>query len=363
MNRRKFLQCVGASSVALTSLPRLAGRALAVAPEWRTYEVTMTVELAAASGPSRAWLPLPLRENTDYQKLESEKWDGNASAVRIHRDEKYDAGILTAEWNESEKAPRLELVTRFATRDRSVDVSKLPKTTTKDLAPELRKYLEPTKLIPTDGIIRETAERIAKPHATDVEKARAIYDWIVENTFRDPNVKGCGLGDVKTLLESRYFGGKCADLNALFVGLARASGIPARDVYGMRAAESKEFKSLGKSGDVTKGQHCRAEFHVAGFGWVPVDPADVRKVVLEEPPGNLALDSAPVARAREKLFGQWEMNYLCFNHAHDLELPGSSGRPLAFLMYPQAETAAGRKDCLDPATFEYRIASREITAA
>jgi hypothetical protein len=30
-------------------------------------------------------------------------------------------------------------------------------------------------------------------------------------------------------------------------------------------------------------------------------------------------------------------------------------------MYPQGETAAGLLDSLDPATFSYRITSREIT--
>ena len=362
MNRRRFLQCIGVSTAALAGLPRLAGRARASAPEWRTFEMKTVVELVGPSGTSRVWLPLPLRENTDYQKLESERWDGNASAVRVHRDAKYDAGILCAEWSPTEKSPRLELVTRFATRDRVVDVKHLPQTTAENVDAKLRKYLEPTRLIPTDGIVLETARGITRGARSDVEKARAIYDWIVDNTFRDPNVKGCGIGNIKTLLETRYFGGKCADLNALFVGLARASGIPARDVYGMRAADSKEFKSLGKSGDVTKGQHCRAEFWVAGFGWVPVDPADVRKVVLEEPPGNLAIDSPPVTRARAKLFGQWEMNYLCFNTAHDLELPNAAGEPLGFFMYPQAETAAGRKDCLDPPAFKYEITSREIAA-
>ena len=74
-------------------------------------------------------------------------------------------------------------------------------------------------------------------------------------------------------------------LGALFVGLARASGIAARDVYGIRVADSATWKSLGKSGDITKAQHCRAEFHDARCGWVPVDPADVRKVILEEQGG------------------------------------------------------------------------------
>src|SRR3981189_775250 len=105
------------------------------------------------------------------------------------------------------------------------------------------------------------------------------------------------------MLETRNLGGKCADLNALFVGLARAAGVPARDLYGVRAADSKEVKSLGKSGDITRAQHCRAEFYVASHGWVPVDPADVRKVILEER-GGIPLDDPTTQKARPKPFGR-----------------------------------------------------------
>ena len=121
---------------------------------------------------------------------------------------------------------------------------------------------------------------------TPLAQARAIYEWIVDNTFRDPAVKGCGLGDIRWMLESRSLGGKCADLNALFVGLCRSVGLPARDLYGLRVAESRSFKSLGRRGDVTAAQHCRAEVYVDGIGWIPVDPADVRKVALEEDPAR-----------------------------------------------------------------------------
>lgn len=173
----------------------------------------------------------------------------------------------------------------------------------------LAKYLAATKLIRTDGIVRSTALEITQGAKTDLAKARAIYEWIVDNTFRDPKVRGCGVGDIGWMLETRNLGGKCADLNTLFVGLARAVGIPARDIYGVRVADSAEFKSLGKSGEITKAQHCRAEFYLPTHGWVPVDPADVRKVVLEER-GGLPLGDPTVARARAKFFGGWEMNYL-----------------------------------------------------
>ena len=154
--------------------------------------------------------------------------------------------------------------------------------------------------------------------------------------------------------------GKCADINALYVGLARAAGLPARDAYGIRVAKSElGYKSLGTSSEnITKAQHCRAEVHLEAYGWVPVDPADVRKVILEEPPGNRTWDDDMVKRARARLFGSWEMNWMAYNFAHDVVLPGSSGAPVAFLMYPQAETSEGRLDCLVPDHFKYEITAQ-----
>jgi hypothetical protein len=67
-----------------------------------------------------------------------------------------------------------------------------------------------------------------------------------------------------------------------------------------------------------------------------------------------------VQKARAKLFGAWEMNWMAYNYAHDVKLPGSSGTPVGYLMYPQAETGDRRRDSLDPEQFRYTIRSREI---
>jgi transglutaminase-like putative cysteine protease len=212
--------------------------------------------------------------------------------------------------------------------------------------------------------VKTTATQITSGSATDVEKARAIYEWIVENTVRNPKTRGCGTGDIRFMLETKDLSGKCADLNSLYVGLARAAGLPARDAFGIRVAKSElGYKSLGASSEkITKAQHCRAEVYLNDHGWVPVDPADVRKVILEEPPGHRPLDDDMVKRARARLFGSWEMNWMAYNFAHDVSLPGSDGEPVAFLMYPQAETADGRIDSLDADSFKYEITSREITS-
>jgi transglutaminase-like putative cysteine protease len=363
MDRRGFLKTGVAASTGLTlgglALPRVARATMGSDQvRWRTFEVVTRLEIASPSGATRAWVPLPLTADTEYQKGLGQTWTGNATTARVVRDGKYGAGMLFAEWPAGEAAPVVEVTSRFATRDRAVDPRAPGGAAPEDRA-ALALWLEPTRLIPTDGLVRKTADEIVRGKSGDLDRARAIYEWIVENTFRDPKVRGCGLGDIRTMLETGNLGGKCADLNALFVGLARAAGIPARDVYGVRVADSAEFRSLGKSGDITKAQHCRAEFHLAGHGWIPVDPADVRKVVLEEKPG-LTLGDPVVQRARAKLFGGWEMNWLAFNYAHDLRLPESKGQPIAFFMYPQAETGEGWRDSLDPDRFRYRMTAREL---
>ena len=95
---------------------------------------------------------------------------------------------------------------------------------------------------------------------------------------------------------------------------------------------------------------------------MPVDPADVRKVILEEPPGNLPAESDAVRKAREALFGSWEMNWIGFNFALDVALPGSAGLTVGYFMYPQGETANGRIDPFDADNFKYEITSREIAS-
>jgi transglutaminase-like putative cysteine protease len=305
-------------------------------------------------------VPAALINQTPFQKTLANSFNAERGSAKIVESKTDALGIIVAEFPVGVR-PVLTVTSRIATKNCAVDLS-APGKAPKENHAELDHFLQPTKRLPTDGIVKATATEITSGAKTDVEKARAIYEWIVDKTFRNPKTRGCGVGDIRFMLESRDMGGKCADLNALYVGLARGAGLPARDVYGIRVAKSEMgYQSLGTSSEkVTKAQHCRAEVYLGGYGWVPVDPADVRKVVLEEPPGNLPLDHEMVKNARGRLFGSWEMNWMAYNFAQDVALPGSNGAPVAFFMYPQAETADGRLDCLDPDTFKYEIMSREM---
>jgi transglutaminase-like putative cysteine protease len=360
MKRREFLQATGMVSAGL-AFPKTAELLAAATSEpWRTFEVTTRVEVLKPVGETRIWLPAALIHNTPYQKTFSNKFNaagGRAKMLEMNHDA---LGIVSAQFPPG-ATPVLILTSRVALKNYAVEITAPPRAIKSDRA-ELDYFLQPTRLVPTDGIVKETAMKITSGSKTDLEKARAIYEWVVDNTFRDPKVRGCGRGDIRFMLETGDMGGKCADLNALYVGLARSAGLPTRHVYGQRITTSQlGYKSLGVSPEkATKGQHCRVEVYLDGYGWVPVDPADVRKVVLEEPPGNLAINNERVAEARKRLFGSWEMNWMGFNYAHDVALPGSTGSVLAYLMYPQAETANGRVDSFDPDNFKYEITTKEI---
>ncbi|HXZ48251.1 MAG TPA: transglutaminase-like domain-containing protein [Usitatibacter sp.] len=320
--------------------------------------MTTRVEIPDSSGITRVWLPVPLLEDRPFVRPLGNSFEAQGGSARFAVDPNYAAGMVCGEWPSGVK-PVLELKSRFATRDARVDLAKagnpIPETPA-----VLARYTASTTHMPTGGAVYALSSEIVKGAGDDIEKAHAIYEWIVENTYRNPDTKGCGAGDIGFMVENKSWGGKCADLNALFTTLARSQGIPARDLYGIRVADSRlGYKSLGKSGDITKAQHCRAEFYSKAHGWVPVDPADVRKVILEEQ-GGKKIDDPMVVAARKRLFGSWEMNWLPYNYANEVALPGSAHGPVTFLMYPQGETAEGRRDSLDPDHFTYRIASTEV---
>src|ERR1700685_1496564 len=325
MNRRDFLRnaSIASASIVLPQTGKLFAKRADTAT-WRTFEITTRAEILKPTGPTRIWLPAALINKTPYQKTLTNKFTADGGSAKLVESQPDSLGIVVAEFPTGAK-PVLTLTSRVSTKDYTIDFS-APGNAPKENPAALQHFLRPTKLLPTDGIVKTRAIEITTGAKTDLDKARAIYEWIVVSTFRNPKTRGCGTGDIRFMLETGDLSGKCADLNALYVGLARAAGLPARDVYGIRIAKSElGYKSLGASSEnITKAQHCRAEVYIGGYGWVPVDPADVRKVVLEEPPGNSQLDDEMVKAARARLFGSWEMNWMGYDFARDIALPGSA---------------------------------------
>ena len=344
MQRRDFLKSITAAG----AVAAMGAQGHAAPVGWRQFEITYRVALKNQKTPARLWLPVP-QDALDYQRVIDLSWRSPVAAVELW-EKASRAPIVSAAWLEPSAPREIEVTARVETRDRSGFSSDATQA-------ELAEYLRATASSPTDGIVLAKAREIVGARTAPLDKAQAIYDWVIDNTFRRAETRGCGLGNIAFMLETGDMGGKCADINSLCVGLARAAGLPARDFFGIRVADSTVSRSLGKSGDITKAQHCRAEIFIDGKGWFPVDPADVRKVVLEE---QVAVDSDKVRALRERLFGNWEMNWVGFNYARDFTLPGQNAGPIGFLMYPYAETPEGSEDSLDPGNFSYTITAKEI---
>lgn len=288
----------------------------------RNVEVTFQLNLKAPSESNnvKVWIPYPVSDKN--QRITDIKISGNFTTKAVYTDENYGSNILYAEWDRAVKE-------RTLTYSFSV---KRKEQVTKDFSnkelyfskKEFSKYLEASPSLPITEKVKKYAEKITKGKKTNLDRARAIYDWIVDNMYRDPNVKGCGLGIVETLLETK--GGKCADIHSVFVALSRAAGVPAKEVFGIRIPQ-------GKEGDMTKAQHCWAEFYLPGYGWVVVDPADVRKTILEK---KLTLEQAKPFR--EYYFGTVDESRIAYGTGRDIILnPPQKGQPLNYFMYPYAE--------------------------
>lgn len=292
MNRRDFLRVAVAPLFAQTP----------ASERWRVFEITTRVQVLKPAGPTRVWLPMPLAV-APYQKTLGDTYQ--APGGRTLMVESEDLDILTADWDDGIE-PALTVTNRVSTTDRAANLATPTVPPLLD-ARVLDRFLRPTRLVPADGLLKTMPQTVTRGTGTDVERARAIFDWIGSKGIRDA--------------------GAPVDPNVLFVHLARGSSIPARHVWGLGLA----------SHNATKAQQCKAEIYLTGYGWVPVD--------------------AGVAHG----FGSWEMNWIAFNYAHDVVLPGSKRGALPFFMYPQAETKNGRLDSLDPDAFKYAITSREVS--
>lgn len=203
-------------------------------------------------------------------------------------------------------------------------------------AQETARWLKPDRLVPLDDQIRSWAQEVVDAaHAnTDLEKARAIYNHVVSTVKYDKSGKGWGRGDIYYACENRR--GNCTDFHAIFIGYARAVGIPARFAIGFPLPAERGAGQIA-------GYHCWAEFYAKGIGWVPVD----------------ASEAAKDPSRREYFFGAHDENRVEFSRGRDLILkPAQAGEPLNYFVYPYAE--ADGKPFED---VEHVVTYRDVPAA
>jgi len=130
------------------------------------------------------------------------------------------------------------------------------------------------------------------------------------------------------------------------VSLARAAGVPSREIFGIRQGKKPVQ-------DITTWQHCWAEFYLPGYGWVPVDPGDVRKMMLKQ---DLKLSDPKTDEYRAYFWGGIDPYRVKLSIGRDLTLnPPQKGKAVNYLMYPFAQIGGTTLDWLDPKTYKYTI--------
>src|SRR5580658_7249171 len=195
MQRRDFIKSI----VAAGASAAVGRRAHAVPQGWREFEITYVITLKDASVPAKLWVPVP-QDALDYQRVVDLTWRAPAGSGLVW-DETSRAPIFIAQWAAGSAAEAVEITARVATRDRT---GPYPDASHDELAENLR----PSPSAPTDGIVLATAREIVALRTEPLDKARAIYDWVVANTFRKAETRGCGLGNVAYMLQTGELGGK-----------------------------------------------------------------------------------------------------------------------------------------------------------
>ncbi len=173
-----------------------------------------------------------------------------------------------------------------------------------------QRFLAPDRLIPIDGKIAEEAKKVVREDMPPLEKARAIYDHVARTLKYDKSGAGWGLGDALYACDVRA--GNCTDFHSLFIGMARASGIPARFVIGFPLPEDAAVGEI-------PGYHCWAEFYIDGRGWLPVDASEASKH----------------PEKWHDLFGGLDPHRVQFTVGRDIQIPSlAQSEPLNYLIYP-----------------------------
>lgn len=227
----------------------------------RTYRLKITIRIEAVDSPVRnvvATGPIPMNWPEQRVRLLSEKLSkyarcseqilpGQAALIKFQ--------VAKIPQGETAFVERLYEITRYRTKFTLPGHElKLPRRTPPELRDQVRGMppgvdIENPKMIELADMLRVTGE------AGPWETAKAFWSWTRDNVkFVNGDYRGA-----MHAIEERC--GDCEEMSALFVGLCRLSGIPARTVW-VESHDYPEFYLVDKRG---KGHWIPAQ--VLGPAW------------------------------------------------------------------------------------------------
>lgn len=250
----------------------LASVSLASAQDTRhfTFHYGFTVRSVPTGERVRVWIPAAHSDEFQQVKVISASGDLKLKKTQEPRfeNEMYYADISKAKQSDLHfeviyDVVRHERLTLGVARPRLAEVQ------LKDR--DRKEYLQPDKLVPVTGLPADLAVKVTEDKATQLDKARAIYDYVFTTMRYDKTGTGWGHGDVLYACDAKK--GNCTDFHSLFIAMARSQGIPARFEIGFPLPADKHW---GRLPAITAGLISLSR-KMDGFRWIFPRPGNIRK--------------------------------------------------------------------------------------
>jgi transglutaminase-like putative cysteine protease len=283
----------------------------------RNFEFTYLTKIPAMLAGAktlRIWIPLP--QSDPYQAIGGLKIESPFPYAQ-YRDPEYGNEYLYLQVPGAQVSSLEEVRMSFEVTRQEHRVELDPRPVSAQSAgvdpPGLQRFLQPDRRVPLQGVIAELAAQETRGIQDPLEKARAIYNYIVATMRYDKSGTGWGDGDAIWACTAKR--GNCTDFHSLLIGMMRAAGIPARFEIGFPLPVDQHDGAI-------PGYHCWAQFYVEPYGWIPVDASEAWKH----------------PEKKNYFFGAHDDNRLQFTIGRDIRLdPLQKGDPLNYFIYPYAE--------------------------
>src|ERR1051326_5988451 len=196
----------------------------------RSFEFTYRAsidDLPQQSKRVQVWIPLAMSDAN--QKTIVKRISGPVP-TRVTREPRYGNRMLYAEIHNPKK-PSFAFSVKYRVTRReyskgSYDSLMRYNGLQSRTPPAAERLLQPDRLVPIDGKIKEIAEETTRDHQGAGEKAHAFYEYVFKSMRYDKSGTGWGRGDSLWACDAKR--GNCTDFHSLFISLARAEHIPAR---------------------------------------------------------------------------------------------------------------------------------------
>lgn len=271
------------------------------------FDYTFTVRNTDPGKPLDVWFPIPQSDRFQQIKVISKSGD---LPLEERREPEYGNKMFYAHAAKADQTEYHFSVKYDVIRYEHLADASLTKPAS---STELGRFLQADKLVPISGRPADIAQKQVKPGMTQMEQARALYDYTFANMRYDKSGTGWGHGDTLWACDSKR--GNCTDFHSLFISMARSQHIPARFEIGFSVPDNQSSAEIA-------GYHCWAEFYAPDRGWFPIDISEAWKHPDK----------------KDYFFGAHDVNRVQFTVGRDLELsPRQHDEKLNYFVYPYVE--------------------------